>query len=135
MASTSPKVLASAVGRRKSSRASVRIIAGKGEMTVNNKAIGDYFPGEASKARYSSPFVVTGMGTKYAATIRVSGGGVFGQLDATTLGVARALVEIDEKFKEPLRTAGLMTRDPRGRESRKVGTGGKARRKKSSPKR
>ncbi len=135
MASTSTKIHAQAIGRRKTALAGVRLISGKGEITVNNKPAGDYFPGETAKSRYMSPFVVTEMGNKYAATIRVSGGGNFGQLDATTLGIARALVEINEKFREPLRAAGLLTRDPRKRQRRMVGMGGKSRRRKQSPKR
>jgi len=135
MASTSVKIYSTAVGRRKTSAASVRIIAGKGEITVNNKPAGDYFPGETAKLRYNSPFVVTDTAGKYGATIRTSGGGTFGQLDSATLGIARALVEINEKFREPLRAANLLTRDPRKRQRRMVGMGGKSRRRKQSPKR
>jgi small subunit ribosomal protein S9 len=140
MASTSPnrkidKVYASAVGRRKTSAASVRIIAGKGEITVNGKPASEYFPGETAKLRYSSPFAVTETTEKYAATVKTSGGGTFGQLDSVTLGIARSLVEINEKFREALRNAGLLTRDPRKRQRRMVGMGGKSRRRKQSPKR
>jgi len=135
MASTSPKIYATALGRRKTSVANVRIIAGKGEITVNDKPASDYFPGANSKIRYNSPFVVADVSGKYAATIKTVGGGNFGQLDAATMGIARALVEINEKFREPLRAAGLLTRDPRKRQRRMVGMAGKSRRRKSSPKR
>jgi len=73
---------------------------------------------------------------KYYVTVKVVGGGKNGQLDAVVHGIARAFDKADrEKFRPPLKRAGLLTRDARVRERRKVGTGGKARRKKQSPKR
>jgi small subunit ribosomal protein S9 len=135
MASTSSKIYASAVGRRKTSAASVRLIAGKGEITVNNKPAREYFAGMGISNKYDLPFEVTGMAGKYAATVRVSGGGTNGQLDSVVLGISRALVDVNEKFKAPLRAAGFLTRDPRERQRRQVGTGGKSRRQKQSPKR
>ena len=134
MASTSSKILASALGRRRTSAASVRLLSGNSEMTVNDKPISQYFPGVVAKARYSQPFTAAGV-TKYTASIRVSGGGSSGQLDAAVLGLSRALVLASEKLKSPLRTAGLLTRDPRKRQRRMIGMGGKARRKRQSPKR
>lgn len=135
MASTSSKIYASAVGRRKTSAASVRLIAGKGEITVNNKPASQYFAGMGISDKYNQPFEVTEMAGKYAASVRVSGGGTNGQLDAVTMGIARALVEVNDKFKAPLRAHGLLTRDPRERQRRMVGKGGKSRRAKQSPKR
>ena len=134
MSSTSSKILASALGRRRTSAASVRLLSGNSEMTVNDKPISQYFPGVVAKARYSQPFTAAGV-TKYTASIRVSGGGSSGQLDAAVLGLSRALVLVSEKLKSPLRTAGLLTRDPRKRQRRMIGMGGKARRKRQSPKR
>jgi small subunit ribosomal protein S9 len=135
MADTSkPKIYSTAIGRRKSAIASVRLTAGAGEITVNGKPASQYFPGELSKQRYTRPFVITSV-DKYGASVKVRGGGIFGQLDATVLGIARALVAHKETFKSALRDAGLMTRDPRERQRRMVGTGGKARRHKQSPKR
>ena len=73
---------------------------------------------------------------KYYVTVKVVGGGKKGQLGATVHGIARALAKLDaDTLRAPLKKAGLLTRDSRVRERRKVGTGGKARRKKQSPKR
>lgn len=135
MASTSNKVLSTGLGRRKSSRASVRLYSGRGEITVNGKAISAFFPGLIYKTRYEQPFSVTETANKYHATVKVSGGGTTGQLDSVVLGLARALVAANAKFKPTLRTAGLLTRDSRTRQRRMIGMGGKSRRKRQSPKR
>lgn len=134
MPSTASKIHATAVGRRKTSSASVRLISGNGSITINDLPADQYFPGVVAKVRYESPFKVTGV-SKYSAQVRVSGGGLNGQLDATVLGIARALVVIKDTLKPALRKEGLMTRDPRERQRRMIGTGGKARRQKQSPKR
>lgn len=125
-----------AVGRRKQSSARIRLFKGKGESMVNGQAVEEYFPGEVNKVAYEKPFKVTGTQKKYYVTAKVVGGGKSGQLDAFVHGVARALVKENEgKFRESLKREGLLTRDARVKERRKVGTGGKARRKKQSPKR
>ncbi|MBI2195687.1 MAG: 30S ribosomal protein S9 [Candidatus Levybacteria bacterium] len=138
-----------AVGRRKAAVARVRLYktvkAGllwgeekieKGKILVNEKPVGNYFSGGIMESFYKEPFLATNTLDKYAVTIRVMGGGLKGQLDAAMLGISRALSEIDkEKFRPILKKKGLLTRDARVRERRKVGTGGKARRKKQSPKR
>ncbi len=134
MPSTASKIHAMAIGRRKTSSASVRIVSGDGSVTVNNLPADQYFPGIAAKARYQAPFKAIDV-NKYSAVVRVVGGGRIGQLDATVLGISRALVEIKDTFKPQLRTAGLMTRNPRQRQRRMIGTGGKSRRQKQSPKR
>lgn len=108
-----------AIGRRKESTATVRLFDGKGDTQVNGKPIADYFPSEAGRFTYSEPFRVTGMEDKFYATILVSGGGKTGQLDAIALAISRALVGIDEKFRKPLRAAGLMTRIPFEKERKK----------------
>ncbi|MFV1916957.1 MAG: 30S ribosomal protein S9 [Patescibacteria group bacterium] len=125
-----------AVGRRRSASARVRLFKGRGEDLVNDKPISEYFPGEIYEVTYTEPFKVADVERKYYMTARVVGGGKSGQLDAVVHGIARALNKADrEKFRVPLKKAGLLTRDSRIRERRKVGTGGKARRKKQSPKR
>ena len=125
-----------AVGRRKGAVARVRLYVGKGQSLVNDLPIEKYFPGELSKMALSKPLALTGTVEKYYATIVCAGGGKVGQLQAVIHGLSRALALADrEKFRTPLKKAGLLTRDPRVRERRKVGTGGKARRKKQSPKR
>ncbi|HET9947014.1 MAG TPA: 30S ribosomal protein S9, partial [Patescibacteria group bacterium] len=103
---------------------------------VNEMPIEHYFSGPIAKATYMKPLEVTDTVGKYAITVRVAGGGNSGQLDALIHGISRALSALDVvKFRPALKAAGLLTRDPRTRERRKVGTGGKARRKKQSPKR
>jgi len=137
-----------AVGRRRSAVASVRVylktpdnlkfeeyVVKKGDMVVNGRLISEYFSGVAAKASYEKPFKLTDSLNKYAVTARVVGGGQQSQMGAFVLGVARALSAIDGELKPVLRKAGLITRDPRVRERRKVGMGGKARRQKQSPKR
>lgn len=125
-----------AVGRRKQASARVRLFKGKGDIVVNDTPIEKYFPGAINKDVWSKPFRVADASDKYYVTVKVVGGGIKGQLDAVVHGMARALAEENkDKFRGPLKKAGLLTRDPRVRERRKVGTGGKARRKKQSPKR
>ena len=125
-----------AVGRRRNASARVRLFKGKGENVVNDQLIEEYFSGDINKVKWSAPFRVTDVEGKYYVTVKVIGGGKNGQLDAVVHGISRALAKANvEKFRPPLKKAGLLTRDARVRERRKVGTGGKARRKKQSPKR
>jgi len=135
-----------AIGRRKSSTAEVRLYkkdatvwggtsVKKGEFIVNNKPALEYF-GKGSNKIYAQPLQITGMENKFAISIKVSGGGKMGQLEAIVLAIARALDKVDrEKLHSILKKKGMLTRDPRVRERRKVGMGGKSRRKKQSPKR
>lgn len=135
-----------AIGRRKSSTAQARLYkkdatvfggieVKKGEFVVNNKPALAYF-GKGFEKVYQQPLQVTGMQGKLAVSVKVSGGGKMGQLDAAVLALARGLDKIDsEKFHSILKKRGMLTRDPRVRERRKVGMGGKARRRKQSPKR
>lgn len=125
-----------AVGRRRSASARVRLFKGKGESAVNGMVIDKYFPGKILEDVYTKPFKATETSGKYYVTVKVVGGGKMGQLDAVVHGISRTLAKLDEsKYKRPLRKLGLLTRDSRIRERRKVGMGGKARRKKQSPKR
>lgn len=125
-----------AVGKRRSSSARVRLFHGKGENTVNDFKIEEYFPGILNKFKWSKPFSITGTSEKYYFSAKVAGGGKQGQLDAVVHGLSKALAKIKpDKFRIPLKKVGLLTRDSRIRERRKIGMGGKARRKKQSPKR
>ena len=125
-----------AVGKRRSAIARVRIFKGKGENTVNSKPIEDYFPGAVNKEIWSKPFKAVEGSDKYYASIKVEGGGLRGQVEAAAHAIAKAFTkENREQFRTPLKKLGLLTRDSRIRERRKVGMGGKARRKKQSPKR
>lgn len=134
-------------GRRREAVARVRIynsasaqIFGeerkRGDIIINKKPIAEYFKFESFGPRYNSILETTGINGKYIISARVTGGGLNGQLEAFIHGLARALDALDsEKHHKKLSDAGYLTRDPRTRERRKVGTGGKARRKKQSPKR
>lgn len=132
------------VGRRKEAVARVRLYPkglpagrqGSGAITVNGKPVTEYFTGEAAKVIYMRPFVITKTEANFDVTVKVAGGGPSGQLGAFVHGIARAIEKLNrEKYRSLLKKAGLLTRDPRTRERRKVGMGGKARRKKQSPKR
>ncbi len=139
-----------AVGKRKEAVARVRLfITGKdktvtingikikaGEIFVNSKPIKNLFSDSASQSKYQRPLKITQNIERFAVSIHIKGGGTRGQLDAIILGIARALNLVDrENYRPLLKKQGLLTRDSRVRERRKVGTGGKARRKKQSPKR
>jgi len=107
-----------------------------GEISVNKKPIAVVFGAVAEKSRYLLPLRSTQSEDRFAIIIHVRGGGKAGQLDAITHGMARAVEKVDkEGYRPSLKKLGLLTRDSRIRERRKVGTGGKARRKKQSPKR
>lgn len=125
-----------AVGRRKESSCRVRVYRGKGESTVNGLPATKYFPGEIAAKAMAKPFGATETSEKYYFSARVSGGGKEGQLDALSLGLSRAIVKVaPEKNRIILRKLNLLTRDSRIRQRRMVGMGGKARRKRQSPKR
>lgn len=136
-----------AVGKRREARARVRLYEDvkkypaveekiqKGDIFVNGKKIGEYFGGSVSQAIYNEPFRITNNLEKYILSIRTSGGGNSGQLGAVVHGVSRVLSKMDPKNRAILKKAGLLTRDARTRQRRKVGMGGKSRRKKQSPKR
>jgi len=131
-----PKEYTFAVGRRKTAIARVRIWPGKQEIQVNGKPISTYFKGETMKKIFLSPFILTDTLGQYTGSVKIEGSGLMGQIDAFVHGVARALIKIDpEKYKQVLREKGLITRDPRMKETRKAGQGGRARAKKQSPKR
>ena len=135
-----------ALGRRKSSTAKARfykkdvtvwdgLVVKKGEVVVNGKTALEYF-GTSFEKVYKEPMKITSTDGKFAISIKVSGGGKAGQLQAAILALARGLDKIDrEKFHTILKKKGMLTRDPRVRERRKVGMGGKSRRRKQSPKR
>ena len=125
-----------AVGRRKEAVARVRLFKGKGQNLVNSVPIGKFFPGKVFETYWKAPFELTDTSGKYFVTVKVRGGGKKGQLEALVHGVAKAFALLDaDKYRLPLKKAGLLTRDARIRERRKIGTGGRARRKKQSPKR
>lgn len=136
MAKTTKKNYTYAVGRRRSCSARVRLYKGNKESTVNDQVIGKYFSGDVNRSAWMKPFELTGTTGKYYITAKVVGGGKKGQLDAVVHATAKAFNELNrEKFRPALKAAGLLTRDSRIRERRMVGTGGRARKQKQSPKR
>lgn len=125
----------SGTGRRKTTVARVRLILGKGEILINDLPLDKFFKEPIRKMIVEEPLkIVDRLGT-FSGTVKLSGGGTMAQAGAVSLGMARALVAYDETLRVPLAKAGLMTRDPRMKERRKYGLGGKARRGKQSPKR
>ncbi|HAA00138.1 MAG: 30S ribosomal protein S9 [Flavobacteriales bacterium] len=110
-----------ALGRRKAAVARVYLNSGKGTVTINNTDLKEYFPTAVLQYKINQSFLLTGTEGKYDVTVNVDGGGVNGQAEAIRLGIARALVELDETMKPALKAAGLMTRDPRMVERKKPG--------------
>ena len=119
-------------GRRKSSTARVFLRAGSGKITVNGRPLDEFFGRETSRMIVRQPLEVTQMTDKFDISVTVEGGGITGQAGAIRLGIARALVEYNESLKSDLRKAGLMTRDAREVERKKVGLHGARRRKQFS---
>ena len=110
-----------AVGRRKTSVARVILAPGSGKITVNKKPLDQFFPLETLRTSIVKPLEVTQSSGKYDVHVNVDGGGSTGQAGAISLGIARALVEMSEDNRSSLRTAGLLTRDPRMVERKKYG--------------
>jgi small subunit ribosomal protein S9 len=108
-------------GRRKSSTARVFMRSGSGKIVVNGRPVDEFFGRETSRMIVRQPLVVSQMGDKFDFTVTVAGGGITGQAGAIRLGIARALVEYNDTLKPDLRKAGLMTRDAREVERKKVG--------------
>jgi small subunit ribosomal protein S9 len=134
MSESKARLISRAIGRRKEATASVRLITGSGNITINTKPSDEFFPGPVAKYRLKLPFSTLSL-SKYDASVKVAGGGKTGQLEAVVLGISRALANLKNDYKTALRGVGLLTRDSRERQRRMVGTGGKARRQKQSPKR
>ncbi len=111
----------SAVGRRKTSVARVILSPGSGKITVNKRPVEQYFPLETMRSDIIKPLEVTQNLAKYDIRVNVEGGGPSGQVGAIRLGVARALTELNEENRVPLRNAGYLTRDPRMVERKKYG--------------
>jgi small subunit ribosomal protein S9 len=110
-----------AVGRRKTSVARVYLRPGTGQVTINRRPLATYLPTEVRQRAVLSPFEVAGLSGQYDAVVNASGGGLTGQAEATRLGIARALVAMNEELRKPLRDAGFLTRDPRAVERKKYG--------------
>ena len=108
-------------GRRKESVARVRVYAGTGKVTINDRDIDDYFGLDTLKLIVNQPLVLTNTKEKFDIVCRVNGGGVSGQAGAIRHGIARALLQYDASLRPILKKAGLLTRDPRMKERKKYG--------------
>lgn len=108
-------------GRRKSATARVFLRPGTGKITINGKDVADYFGRETDIMILRQPLEVTESASKFDLLCTVSGGGSSGQAGALRHGIARALVDFSEENRSPLRVAGLLTRDSRTVERKKVG--------------
>ncbi|OGQ55989.1 MAG: 30S ribosomal protein S9 [Deltaproteobacteria bacterium RIFCSPLOWO2_02_FULL_53_8] len=113
-----------AVGRRKTSIARVRMQAGTGEVTVNDKPMTEFFSRETLKGIVVQPFDVTSTQGKFNVVANVCGGGESGQAGAVRHGISRALTIVDPAMRPSLKKAGLLTRDPRMKERKKYGQKG-----------
>jgi len=109
------------IGRRKTSVARAYLKNGKGAITINDVDAKKYFPLPEQQAKLNQAFHITDTIGKYDVQLNVFGGGTTGQVEASRLAIARALVEINEEWKSDLRKEGLMTRDPRMVERKKPG--------------
>jgi small subunit ribosomal protein S9 len=108
-------------GRRKRAVARVKLSLGQGLITVNGKAADEYFPRPQLMQIVRQPLEATQSTSRFDVSVKAEGGGVTGQAGAIRHGIARALVAIDESFKESMRKNGFLTRDPREKESKKYG--------------
>jgi len=115
------EVLARATGRRKRSRAQVRIMEGEPGFNLNGKRLEEYFPTMAMRVRVLEPLRAVEMEGRYAIQAKLEGGGTTGQIDALRLGIARALEVIDPDLREVLKKGGFLTRDARRVEPKKYG--------------
>ncbi len=112
------------VGRRKESIARVYFYSGKGQITVNDRSLDDYFSRETSKMILKQPLELTNTASKYDIRVNVNGGGQNGQAGAIRLAIARGLQTIDTDLRGALKKAGMLTRDSRVVERKKYGQPG-----------
>jgi len=111
-------------GRRKTAVARIFMRPGKGDITVNGRALENYFPTEASRGAVKQALLATETAEKFDVLILAHGGGVHGQASAVRLGLARALVEFNAELRPRLKKLGYLTRDARKRERKKYGQKG-----------
>ena len=122
MAATTTELLGT--GRRKTAVARVRLAPGSGKITVNGRAVENYFPLDSLRHQVLEPLVATEMTSRYDVRVNVKGGGPSGQAGAVRHGIARALLHAEGNLRPTLKSAGLLTRDPRKRERKKYGQPG-----------
>ncbi|HEX2222629.1 MAG TPA: 30S ribosomal protein S9 [Thermoanaerobaculia bacterium] len=111
-------------GRRKTAAARVFLRPGSGEVQVNGRTLDDYFPNEVLKMVIKQPLLLTETAERFDVIVTVEGGGSAGQAGAIRHGISRALLEYDAELRDRLKSAGLLTRDPRKKERKKYGQRG-----------
>jgi small subunit ribosomal protein S9 len=116
-----PVPLSQKTGRRKQAVARVRFRPGEGAITVNRRQFDAYFTSSTHRMVVTEPLRVTSSAEAYDIDATITGGGVSGQAGALRLGIARALCDLDPELRTALKRAGLLTRDPREKESKKYG--------------
>lgn len=109
------------IGRRKTSVARIYLESGKGEITVNDRDIKEYFPSEILQTIVKQPLNLVKVNGNFSIKVNVDGGGPKGQAEAVRLAISRALCEIDAEHRSPLKKEGFLTRDPRMVERKKYG--------------
>jgi small subunit ribosomal protein S9 len=110
-----------ATGRRKHAVARVRLLPGTGRFIVNGKELTEYFGDKVLEAHAVSPLRLTGTEGRFDVYVNTEGGGLSGQAGATRHGLARALLKVDNNYRNVLKNAGYLTRDPRMKERKKYG--------------
>lgn len=110
-----------AIGRRKASVARVYLTKGEGKITVNGKDYKEYFPLPHIQSKITAPFITVAVENIYDLKVNVKGGGYKGQAEAVRMGIARALVKLNEDFRSPLKSQKFLTRDARVVERKKYG--------------
>jgi small subunit ribosomal protein S9 len=110
-----------ATGRRKTSSARVYLKKGKGDISVNDRKLEEYFGRKVAQMLVMQPLELLDLSEKLDINIKVKGGGSFGQAGAIRHGISRALTSFDEELRPQLKKAGLLTRDPRRVERKKPG--------------
>ena len=118
-----------AIGRRKAAVARVDLSAGQGNVTINGRALEDYFKEDALRYIVNQPFAVTNTEGQFDVKVNIVGGGIKGQAEAIRLGISRALSDLDrEAYRSALKAEGFLTRDAREVERKKPGQPGARRR-------
>ncbi len=115
------KPLIQTTGRRKQAVARVRLRTGEGSITVNHRALDDYFPSETHRMVVTEPLRLTNNDEAYDIDCTMDGGGTTGQAGAMRLGISRALIALDPDLRPELKKAGFLMRDAREKESKKYG--------------
>jgi small subunit ribosomal protein S9 len=115
------KPLTQTTGRRKGAVARVRLRPGTGVITINKRALENYFPNDTHRMILTEPLRLTTLEETYDVDVTMAGGGITGQAGALRLGIARALIELDPELRPVLKKAGFLTRDAREKESKKYG--------------